>query len=400
MEWQGGWHRLAEGQAGWGRTARERSALPRTRLGQLVAVVTVLSIVVITPSAAHASTTMNASFSSAPTTQQPNRTAITISGNTASAGTLTAYVLSGQSTCVQPAPSDAETVDGSPAQVASGDFTQSFSIAPSSRGQYTLCAHLNAQDPNDSADLQQTFTVTGPQATVLVSIPQNPDSQKPVPVTVSGSTQLGAGLYVYLVTSDGGSFGCGPTPASNGDAPSLTGSGPTPIGPGSYSHQYSADAHKQQLYAICAYVDTSPTDDPYGSGGSGFFPQWNPQPSSYAPPPPTPSTAAPPGQSPTVVPRSQVDLPHNARLVGRILRCGGSRPGACRPLHGEISLLDSGHHLIATRRAYRGHFNFLVAAGSYTLEWQGRKMNVTAIANHRSRIDFIIRPASRGTRSG
>jgi hypothetical protein len=160
---------------------------------------------------------------------------------------------------------------------------------------YTVCAYID----DNTIDTPLT-TVSGgfqaqpPSASISIALSPNPVQGLPVTITASGSSQLARTLYTYVESR--ANMGCAPTPADEASTSFAGGAyGATPldagdpIGPGSYSQQYSYTPNVATGYTVCAYIDDNTIDTPLTTVSGGFqagLPQADQPPLQPSAPPP------------------------------------------------------------------------------------------------------------------
>ena len=73
--------------------------------------------------------------------------------------------------------------------------------------------------------------------------------------------------------------------------------------------------------------------------------------------------------APTFAAPSRHLLPAKAKVVGKVMFCGGPPPGRCFVPHqrGTVTAYDSHHHQVAQVDGSRGHFRFHLMPGRYTI---------------------------------
>jgi hypothetical protein len=144
-------------------------------------------------------------------------------------------------------------------------------------------------------------------ASVSVGVSANPTQGVPVSVSVSGSSQLGRSLYIYMTEQ---SVGCGPTPSAElNDVPTVLATG-VAVGPGAFSEQYRLTPADHENYTVCAYVDDTLSHTADVTAGASFDP--DPPPASVlivSPAAPTIGVANP------VIVRGQTLIPESLMVT-------------------------------------------------------------------------------------
>jgi hypothetical protein len=155
--------------------------------------------------------------------------------------------------------------------IAAGSYTKAYSYTPAYAATYTLCGYLDTAS-SDPPDVSATaaFTSRMPTASVVISHGADPTQNKPVSISVTGSTEVSRNLYVYMDTS---TSGCSTNPSGESSrytATSLSNYGGDPIAAGSYTKAYSYTPAYAATYTLCGYVDDASANTPDAAGTDNF----------------------------------------------------------------------------------------------------------------------------------
>ena len=158
-----------------------------------------------------------------------------------------------------------------------------------------------------------------PQATVQVSVspmlagaqPGDVAAGRPLTITVTGTSSIASGLYVYVLEASPGTHSCvGDTPASVVGG-TLQNGAPSPVGPGSFSQTF-AIVPGAGPQSVCAYIDGAANTPADASARDGFVgvmqgttPSVPPGPPPWTMPQPSPATRPAPAAPTTSTARGR-----------------------------------------------------------------------------------------------
>jgi hypothetical protein len=184
---------------------------------------------------------------------------IDVTGTTEVGRGLYAYVYAGRRTCpATPSLSSGNSVSFSPDFVFAGGFSRTYTITPTQTGVHTVCAYVDSSTTATPAAIgTETFSVRKATATATVAVASAATQNSPTTIAVTGTTEVGRGLYVYVNTG----FPCAVTAAADagGGAQALS---PDFVFSGSYTRTIAWSPSGSGPRRICAYVTKSPSDPP------------------------------------------------------------------------------------------------------------------------------------------
>jgi hypothetical protein len=243
------------------------SAMHRSNALRVLTVLpAILLLSLLTATAAHAAAVASISVSADPTEDKP--VTVTISGSTDANRSLYAYVTTAGS-CAPTAASNTGGTYIGPSYgeyELAGSYTESYTYTPTDALTYRVCAYV-AQGSSSAPDAvaEQTFLPRRPQATTAIAISADPTEDKPVSVTLSGTTEVNRSLYAYVTTGT-----CAPTAAAN--------TGGSWLGPsygeyelaGAYSESYTYTPPDAATYRVCSYVTEGSSAAPNATADATF----------------------------------------------------------------------------------------------------------------------------------
>lgn len=190
---------------------------------------------------------------------------ISVSGTADGKHKLYAYVNEGETICpTDPYFNSGNTLVGGEG-LGAGSFSKEYSFTPPNVGAYTVCAYLDESGyGTPDATSTQSFSAALPSGSVAVEVSGSPTQDVPMTVKVSGTTEVGRKLYVY-VDENGG-----PCPTDPYFNSGTTLAGGEAISAGGFTKEYSYTPTNQATYTVCAYVDESGYGTANATGNAGF----------------------------------------------------------------------------------------------------------------------------------